>query len=100
MRGKNMFIRMMLFGSVGFIGISLHAQALKFETGLQGGPSLVFIRGNEFIEKYHEPRISSAASFFFQCNFSLNFSLRADPGFERKGSVRHLTATDYEGNPI
>lgn len=77
---------------------TLTAQTGKIEIGAQGGPSFIALRGNEFIEKFHEVGLGFSGGLFLQYNLHKNFSLRLDPAFERKGSQVRFDATDGSGN--
>jgi len=62
------------------------AQDSKIEIGVQGGPNVSFMRfQNQTFTEKNNPLVAFSGGLFFQYNFNKTFSLRADPGFERKG---------------
>jgi hypothetical protein len=81
-------------------GLSGYAQSNKISVGIEGGPSLISLRGNDFIRMVHEPAIGYTGGLFFQYNFNRTFSLRTNTSYERKGSMVSGQATDAQGNPI
>lgn len=64
--------------------------------GIEGSPSIIFLRGNDFINENHKPKIGLMGGFFFQVNLSELVSLRTNIAYERKGSV----VTDLSGSPL
>ena len=70
------------------------------EVGILGGPTLVFLRGNEVIEQYGKPVVSFSAGAFFQHHLSEKFSIRADFMFERKGMKSDAPFTNISGVPL
>ena len=75
-------------------------QQNKFDIGLEGGPSLTFLRGNELLEKFNEPKVSFMGGLSFQYNFPKIISIRTGFAFERKGAVAKGTMLDINGNNI
>lgn len=77
-------------------------QQNKFDIGLDGSPSIIFLRGNDIIKQYHQPTVGYSGGLFFQYNFPKTFSLRTGISFERKGSEFNstITYTDIIGNII
>ena len=82
------------------IGQSTYGQPSKFEMGAEGGPSLIFMRGNDIIKKYQKPTIGFSGGLSFQINFQEIFSLRTVIAYERKGSVMTAQSYDSDGNPL
>ncbi len=81
---------------------ALFGQQNKFDIGLVGSPSMVFLRGNDIIKQYHKPTIGFSGGLSFQYNFPKFISIRTDIQFERKGSLATGTIyyTDNTGNVI
>lgn len=79
---------------------TIYGQTNRFDVGIEGSPSLIFLRGNDFIDTKHEATIGFSAGFFFQYNFERIISLRANIAFERKGSVLTTQVADIHGNSI
>ena len=79
---------------------TVFGQQNKFDIGIIGGPSVSFLRGNEFIKANHDPTFVFSGGLSLQYNFPKIFSLRTDMQFERKGSVVVVvsTFTDIVGN--
>jgi hypothetical protein len=75
-----------------------YGQTNMFDIGIEGSPSIVFLHGNDFIEKYHKPTIRFTGGFFFQFNFKKIVSLRTNITFERKGSIVPIETFDNNGN--
>ena len=67
--------------------VSVYRQENKFDIGVEGSPSLIFLRGNNIIRDFHKPNIGFSIGFFFQFNFPKIISLRTNIAYERKGSV-------------
>lgn len=70
----------------------------KLEAGIQAGPGMTVLWGNEVIKGSHDVALSLPAGLFVQYNFSERFALRVDPGFERKGSLIKTKLMDPQGN--
>lgn len=74
-------------------------QTNKFDIGVEGSPSLIFLRGNDIIDNLHKPTIGFSGGLFFQYNFKKVVSLRTNIAFERKGSVlTYEITTNSNGN--
>ena len=82
------------------IGETSFGQTNKFDIGVEGSPTITFLRGNAFIDKYHKPTMGFAGGLSFQYNFKKIISLRTNIAFERKGSVLTSQTTDIIGNPL
>ena len=79
--------------------LSTHAQTNKFDVGIEGGPSLILLYGNDIL-KNHKPTLGASSGLFFQFNFKKCISLRTNLAFERKGSVLSSQLNDMNGDPI
>ncbi|BBE20684.1 hypothetical protein AQPE_4878 [Aquipluma nitroreducens] len=77
-----------------------YGQTNKFEFGIEGGPSLISLRGNDIIDQYQNPTIGFSGGPFFQYNFKKIISLRTNLAFERKGSTAKTQAFDEYGNSL
>lgn len=77
-----------------------YGQTNKFDIGVEGSPSLIFLRGNDIIDNLHKPTIGFSTGLFFQYNFKKVVSLRTNIAFERKGSVLTSLTTDINGNQL
>ena len=77
-----------------------YGQTNKVDIGVEGGPSLIFLRGNDLIDNNHKPAMGFSGGLFFQYNFKKVISLRTNIAFERKGSVSTAQSTDLNGNPL
>lgn len=82
------------------VGETTFGQTNKFDVGVEGCPTLTFLRGNDFIDNNHEPTIGFTGGLFFQYNFKKIISLRTNIAFERKGSVLTAQTIDINGNPL
>lgn len=76
------------------------AQTNKFEIGLEMGPSLISLRGNDIIDKNNDLSFGFSSGLTFQYNFPKLISIRTNISFERKGLTTQGTATDQYGNQI
>lgn len=74
-------------------------QTNKFDIGVEGSPSLIFLRGN-IIANLGKPTIGFSGGLFFQYNFKRVVSLRTNIAFERKGSVLTYEITNINGNSL
>lgn len=82
------------------VGVTTFGQNNKFDIGVDGSPTLSFLRGNDIIDNSHKSTISFAGGLFFQYNFKKIISLRTNIFFERKGSIFTSQANDINGNPL
>lgn len=71
-----------------------------WECGIETGPSLASLRGNEIIDKHHKAKIGFAGGLFIQYNFKKMFSLHLGLAYENKGSKIKGQGFDSVGNPI
>lgn len=92
---KSLFIGL-LFLTAG----TTYGQTNRFEIGIEGSPSLIFLRGNDFIDNNHKATIGFSGGLFFQFNFKNIISLRTSIAYERKGSVLTAQTTDINGNSL
>ncbi|MBX2892647.1 MAG: PorT family protein [Saprospiraceae bacterium] len=76
-----------LFFLVFLLPMLMFAQAGKSALGIEGGPSLISLRGNPANDTINNPAIGFAGGMFFQYNFPKIFSIRTNIIFERKGAV-------------
>lgn len=94
-------IKLIFFGLLFWaVGETAYGQTNKFDMGVEGGPSLIFLRGNEIIKQFHDPTIGFSGGLFFQYNIKKIISLRTNIAYERKGSALTSQATDINGNPL
>jgi hypothetical protein len=80
------------------ICITTYGQTNKFDLGIDVGPSIISLRGNDIIKVFHKPTIGFSSGLSFQYNFKKIFSIRTNIAFERKGSVLTMPLTDLNGN--
>jgi hypothetical protein len=83
-----------------FCSSAIIGQTNKFDVGLEGGPSLTSLRGNDILEKYNDPTVGFSIGLAFQYNFPKLISIRTNIAFERKGAIAKNKASDEFGNPI
>jgi len=81
-------------------GATAYSQTNKFDIGVEGSPSLIYLRGNDIIKQFHKPTIGFSGGLFFQFNFKKIISLRTNIAYERKGSIMTAQTTDINGNPL
>jgi hypothetical protein len=95
---KKIRLFLTLLCTISFITSS--AQFNKLEIGVEAGPAIVSLRGNEFTEKYHKAKISYAAGIFFQYNLKKNLSLHVGLSYDNKGSKIESEIFDNLGDSI
>jgi hypothetical protein len=77
-----------------------YCQINRLDIGIEGSPSLISIRGNPIIKKYHNSTIGFTGGIFVQYNLNKFLSIRTNINFERKGSVVESNFTDSRGNNL
>ena len=75
-------------------------QTNKFDIGLENGPSLRSLWGDDLVENSTDPTIGFSTGQTFQYNFPKLISIRTNVTYERKGAFSKLQLTDVAGNPI
>lgn len=75
-----------------------YGQTNKFESGIEGGPSLIMLKGNDYVDYRNSPTIGFSGRLFSQYNFKKIISLRTNLAFERKGSIAKSYPVDEYGN--
>lgn len=81
-----------------FLGNLAMAQSHRFEIGLEGGPNLASLRGNDALKSHHHAIVGSSVGLLFQYNFSEVFSVHSGLGYERKGTL--FSELQYDNNGI
>ncbi|MBI9039206.1 MAG: PorT family protein [Bacteroidales bacterium] len=76
----------------------IFGQTNKFEVGLEMGPSLKSLYGNDALA--NDVSIGFLGGLTFQYNFSKLVSIRTNISFERKGLTTKSIAIDVNGNVI
>jgi hypothetical protein len=81
---------------------SVLGQQSKFDIGLEGSPSLIFLHGSGITKQYEQPALGFSGGLSFQYNLPKIFSIRTGIAFERKGAEFNYTIpfTDQYGKPI
>jgi hypothetical protein len=74
------------------------SQKNKSEIGIECGPGLTSLHGNDILENLNDPAIGFSSGIFFQYNISNSLSIRTNLSFERKGVVGKVPITDNNGN--
>ena len=59
-----------------FFATILNGQTNKFNIGIEGGPSLIFLRGDEVVEIYDKITFGYSGGLTFQYNLQDNFSVK------------------------
>lgn len=83
---------------LGFLATTSIAQNNTMEIGVEGGPNMIGLRGNEALKKFHNQGLGFFGGLSFQYNLNESISLRTGVAFERKGSVMKLDGYDVNGN--
>ena len=92
---QNLVLITLIFSSSLIFG-----QTNKFEVGLEMGPSLISLRGNDILENHKDLSFGFSSGLTFQYNFPKFLSIRTNISFERKGLTTKGMATDEYGNEI
>jgi hypothetical protein len=64
----------------------LFAQQNNYEVGVEGGPSLISLWGDENVKEFYDPTIGFSGALTFQYNLTKTISLRTNFAYERKGA--------------
>lgn len=92
---KSFFIGLVIFTT----GMA-YGQTSSVEIGIEAGPSLISLKGNDAIDNYHKATIGFSAGLLLQYNFKKIISLRTNIAYERKGSIVKSEATNIYGNSL
>ncbi len=92
---KIMITAMMLF-----VSFNLLAQTSKWTIGLEGGPALSSLRGNDVISDMHMPRLALFAGPTLQYTINPKFSIKTGLAYELKGSMIEFILYDAIGQAL
>lgn len=92
---RNLILGILLFSSSLVFG-----QTKILNIGIEGGPSLISLYGNDKVESYNDLSLGFSGGLSFQYNFSKLVALRTNINFDRKGLTTKNQATDENGDPI
>ena len=93
-------LRILTLSMLFFSSSLIFGQTNNFNIGIEGGPSLISLHGNDMVESYDDLSLGFSGGLSFQYNFSKLVALRTNISFERKGLTTKNQATDEYGNPI
>src|SRR5436190_2235459 len=82
------------------IGRLSFAQQNRFDGGIEGGPSLISLWGNETISTYNKSTIGYSAGLFLQYSFPKLISFRTGIYYERKGTASNRSILAADGSVI
>ncbi len=68
------------------LSLATFAQPKLNLIGIEAGPSYSSLRGNDYINEYHDPRFGFAGGVTVELSLKNNLSLKSGIGYERKGS--------------
>ena len=99
MKTSHLLISLLLYSTITF------GQNSKFALGIEGGPSMVNLYGNELLKSCYQPTVGFTTGIFAQINLKNHLSLRTNISYERKGSeynseVYFEPQTSPEGNIV
>lgn len=79
-----------------------HADAQNgvLEIGMNSGPSINMMRGNDIIKQLHKPALGFSAGFTLRYQLKSRILFQTRFAMERKGSLISGPAFDFNGNPI
>lgn len=72
----------------------------QLSLGIEASPSMIFLRGNDFIKQHHLPTLGFSGSLWGQYHISQHFYIKTGFGFERKGSFTNEEVKDMNGQPL
>jgi opacity protein-like surface antigen len=78
--------------------VCLMAQSSKWNIGIEAGPAISSVRGNDVLKNKHKSRLGAAAGISLQYKLSDKFSLKSALLYEIKGSKAEVTYFDNNGN--
>lgn len=81
-------------------GLSIPAQTNFVTIGVEGALGLASLRGNEFIDEFHNTKIGPSFGICIDYKFNKTFSLRSGTYYELKGSSFKFEAQDQSGQPL
>ncbi len=73
-------------------------QTDRYYVGVEGGPSLISMRGNEIIDISHSATSGFSAGFSFQYNLNKHLSFRSGVSLEKKGSAFNYDGQNRDGS--
>jgi hypothetical protein len=73
------------------------AQTNKFDIGVDAGPGLIYMYGNDIITKYNQPSVGVSADISFQYNINKIFSLKTMLSYDLKGNQATVYFTNQNG---
>lgn len=81
------------------LGNSMCSQAQKSNIilSIEGAPSVRWLTGNTTLKEFNDPTLGFYGGLTAQLPFTKTWSLVTGIGFERKGSVAPIQATDFNG---
>ena len=84
------------------IGISQQSvsQSKTLRLTVEGGPSLVSLRGNAFLDDYYESRLSFSTGIGIEYGLNDILSIKAGLSYDSKGSLTTIQITDQLGMPL
>ncbi|MBK7946772.1 MAG: PorT family protein [Flavobacteriales bacterium] len=75
------------------------SQMTRFEAGLQGGPSIGWLRGNSAVDET-DALVGPSAGLTVQYNLSSTTGIRLGAGYQQKGSSTKVAFTDSNGSTV
>lgn len=77
--------------------LSVNAQSNDFELGVELGPNVSILYGNDILKDYHTPALGFSGGISFQYNFTPVISLRTNIFYEQKGSNSNIPVINIDG---
>lgn len=90
---RSLFLGML----VATIGTTSYGQTNRTEIGIEGGPSMIFLRGLDIFRQVPSMGVGFTGGIYGQFNVSGRTSLHTSIAYERKGSVLRVSFTDING---
>ncbi len=79
---------------------SVLAQSKAMTIGLEGGPALTTLRGNQILAQTSKIDFTFAGGLFVEYGFSDHLSIRTGCSFERKGNKSNILLLDINGSEL
>jgi hypothetical protein len=92
--------RIILLGMMLMSIVLSNAQSNIIDIGIQGSPSVIFLRGDNFSYRNYKPIIGFSSGLSADLNLTDFFSIVTGLSFERKGSQAFYQVIDDQGTPL
>ncbi|MBN2173859.1 MAG: PorT family protein [Bacteroidales bacterium] len=91
-------IKFALLTVIFLTGTLVKGQESRFSIGIEGGPGISSLRGNEWVENFYDPALSYTLGLSAEYALNNLLSIRSGVTYEAKGAKANVTYTDVNGN--